>query len=47
MKVQELLANIKNKDFNLERGLQVKKYLPIELKKTIAQSIIYDCTENH
>ena len=46
MKVQELLANIKNKDFNLERGLQVKKYLPIELKKTIAQSIIYDCTDN-
>ena len=46
MKVQELLANIKNNDFNLQRGLQVKKYLPIELKKTIAQSIIYDCTDN-
>lgn len=46
MKVQELLANIKNKDFNLERGLQVKKYLPIEVKKTIAQSIIYDCTND-
>ena len=46
MKVQELLANIRNKDFNLERGLQVKKYLPIEVKKTIAQSIIYDCTDN-
>ena len=44
MKVQELIMNIKNNDFNLERGLQVKKYLPIEVKKTIAQGIIYDCT---
>lgn len=43
MKMQELLMNIYNKDFNLERGLQVKKYLPIEVKKTIAQGIIYDC----
>lgn len=43
MKMQELLTNIHNKDFNLERGLQVKKYLPIEVKKTIAQGIIYDC----
>ena len=44
MKVKELLMNIHNKDFNLERELQVKKYLPIEVKKTIAQGIIYDCT---
>lgn len=44
MKVQELLMNIHNKDFNLERGLQVKKYLPIAVKQTIAQGIIYDCT---
>lgn len=44
MKVKELLLNIKNKEFNLERELQVKKYLPIEVKKTIAQGIIYDCT---
>lgn len=44
MTVKELLTNIHNKDFNLERGLQVKKYLPIEAKKTIAQGIIYDCT---
>ena len=44
MKVQELLMNIHNKEFNLERGLQVKKYLPIETKKTIAQGIIYECT---
>ena len=46
MKIQELLVNIKNKDFNLERGLQVKKYLPIEVKKTIAQGVIYECTSN-
>lgn len=46
MRVQELLMNIKNKEFKLERGLEVKKYLPIEVKKTIAQSIIYDCTND-
>lgn len=45
MKINELLTNIKNKEFNLERGLQVKKYLPMEVKKTIAKGIIYDCTE--
>jgi hypothetical protein len=46
MKVQELLINIKNKEFKLERGLEVKKYLPIEAKKTIAKGIIYDCTDD-
>ena len=46
MKVQELLMNIKNKEFKLERGLEVKKYLPMEAKKTIAQAIIYDCTSD-
>lgn len=46
MKVQELLMNITNKEFKLERGLEVKKYLPIEVKKSIAQAIVYECTEN-
>lgn len=46
MKVNELLMNIHNKDFNLEKGLQVKKYLPMEEKKLIAQGIIYECTED-
>ena len=46
MKINELLMNIHNKEFNLERGLQVKKYLPMETKKTIAQGIIYECTTN-
>lgn len=43
MKINELLMNIHNKEFNLERGLQVKKYLPMETKKTIAQGIMYEC----
>lgn len=47
MKVQELLMNIKNKEFKLETGLEVKKYLPIEVKKTIAKGIIYDCTNDN
>ena len=46
MKINEMLMNIHNKEFNLERNLQVKKYLPIEVKKTIAQGIIYDSTDN-
>ena len=44
MKINELLMNIHNKEFNLERGLHVKKYLPIDVKKTIAQGIIFECT---
>lgn len=46
MKVNELLMSIHNKEFNLEKRLQVKKYLPMEEKKLIAQGIIYECTEN-
>ena len=46
MKINELLANIHRKDFNMEKELQVKKYLPMEEKKLIAQGIIYECTEN-
>jgi hypothetical protein len=45
MKVNELLMNIHNKEFNLERALEVKTYLPIEAKKTIAQGIIYECVD--
>ena len=43
MKVQELLMNIHNKEFKLESGLRIKTYLPMEAKKAIAQSILYDC----
>lgn len=44
MKVQELLVSIRRKDFNMEKELQIKTYLPMEVKKTIAQGIIYECT---
>lgn len=43
MKVQELLENIKKENFNLAEALQVKKYLPIDVKRTIAQGIIFEC----
>ena len=46
MKINALLMNIHNNDFKLEKGLQIKKYLPMDVKKTIAQGIIYECTEN-
>lgn len=46
MRINEFIEYIKNGEFELEAGLEVKKYLPIELKKTIAQGIIYDCTDN-
>lgn len=45
MKINELLLNIHNKEFNIEKGLQVKKYLPMEVKKTIAQGIMYECID--
>lgn len=45
MKINELLMNINRDNFNMEKELQVKKYLPIEEKKLIAQGIIYECTE--
>lgn len=45
MKINELLMAINNIDFNMEKELEVKKYLPIEEKKLIAQGIIYECTE--
>lgn len=45
MTIKELIKNINNKDFNMEKELQVKKYLPIEEKKLIAKGIIYECTE--
>lgn len=46
MKINELIMNMHRKDFNMEKELKVKKYLPIEEKKLIAQGIIYECTEN-
>lgn len=45
MKVNELLVSIKRTNFNFEKELQIKIYLPIEVKKTIAQGIIYESSE--
>ena len=44
MKINDLLRNMQDVDFNLEESLEIKKYLPIEVKKTIAQGVIYECT---
>ena len=45
MKINELLMAIHRDNFDMEKELQVKKYLPIEEKKLIAKGIIYECTE--
>ena len=45
MTINELMASIHRKDFNIEKELQVKKYLPIEEKKLIAHGIMYECIE--
>lgn len=45
MKINELLMSIHRKDFNIEKELHVKTYLPIEEKKAIAKAIIFECTE--
>lgn len=46
MKIEKLLVDIKRANFNMEQELQVKKYLPMETKKTIAQGIMYECISN-
>lgn len=46
MKVQELVVNINNNGFKLSEALEVKTYIPMALKKVIAQSIIYECTNS-
>lgn len=45
MKVNELMMAIHRKDFNMEKELKVKKYLPMEEKKLIANGILCECTE--
>ena len=45
MRVNELVKRINGGNFDLEKELEIKKYLPIEVKKTIAQSVIYECVE--
>lgn len=44
MKINELLSGIHRSNFNINKELGVKKYLPIGEKKKIAESIIEECT---
>ena len=46
MKVQELLTNAKNKEFNLKKELNVKKYIPVMEKKKLAVGVIAACTDD-
>lgn len=46
MKIQELLMNIHNKEFNIEKELQIKKYLPVLKKKEFVMNIISECTDD-
>ena len=46
MTIEQLLKNIQSADFNMEKELQVKKYLSLEEKKLIAKGIIYECTKD-
>jgi hypothetical protein len=44
MRVQELISKMNTEGFNLAEAIETKIYLPINLKKVIAQEIVYDCT---
>ena len=44
MRVNELISKINTEGFDIAEALEVKIYLPIVLKKVIAQEIVYDCT---
>ena len=46
MKIEKLLIEINRSNFDMDKELQVKKYLPMETKKTIAQGILYECTND-
>lgn len=46
MKVTELLMNIKNKEFELVKELEVKKYIPVIDKKKFVMDIIAECTDD-
>lgn len=46
MKIEKLLVDINRTNFDIEQELHVKKYLPMETKKVIAQGVMYECTNN-
>lgn len=44
MRVNDLINKMNTEGFNLAETIEAKTYLPIVLKKVIAQEIVYDCT---
>lgn len=46
MKINELVESIKNKDFEIEKALEVKKYIPVMEKKAFAMDVIATCTDD-
>ena len=46
MKVNELLTSIHNTTFDMEKRLEVKKYIPMDDKRFVADCILLECTEN-
>lgn len=46
MTVQELIKKINNKTFNLEKSLEVKKYVPIMDKKRFVMDVVAECTDD-
>lgn len=44
MTITKLVESVKNEGLDLEKVLDINKYVPFEVKKTIAQAIIYECT---
>lgn len=44
MRVNDLINKMNAEGFNLAETIEAKTYLPIVLKKVIAQEIVYDCT---
>ena len=46
MTVQELLKKINNKTFNLEKSLEIKKYIPIMNKKKFVMDVIATYTDD-
>lgn len=46
MTVKELLTNIKNKEFDVKKSLEVKEYVPVMEKKRFVTGVIAACTDD-
>ena len=46
MTVKELLTNIKNKEFDVKKSLEVKEYIPVMEKKRFVTGVIAACTDD-